>query len=324
MGSLDGPSLHLLRTSLGVAHRHSGGRYDFWRSPERQLRTGRSQRANDINGDGMADVIVGADQLFANAGSGKAYVRRRAAQVATFKQPAAGAIPDRRSGPRPVSAAAVTSVGDFNGDGFSDVTVGASENHFLARSGRAYTFFGPLAGTIPAASADSIVTGSSLDELGFSVAGGDFNGDGAPDLVIGAPQFATGAHGYAAMFFGSAALQSLTSLSLTPRGDPIIIPPNGGSFRFRLDLANLAADSRTIDIAVTLTGPGTQRSIEQLSRTLSAGELVQHSSPPEFPAAPSRHIHRHCYSQCFPTRRSKRQLRPSRRLSNRQNPNSLA
>lgn len=232
---------------------------------------GRSVAAgNDINGDGTADVIVGADQLFANEGAGKAYV---------FYGPLSGNIQAANADAiltgetdRDLFGASVTSVGDFNGDGFSDVTVGASENQ--NRSGRAYTFFGPLAGTIPAANADSIVTGSSLDQLGFSVAGGDFNGDSSPDLVIGAPQFTTGAHGYASIFFGSDT-QSLTSLTLTPRGDPIIIPPDGGSFRFRLELANLASISRTIDITVTLTGPGTRRSIGQFSSTLDAGESRQ-------------------------------------------------
>jgi hypothetical protein len=187
---------------------------------------GRSVAAgNDINGDGVADVIVGADQLFAGTGAGKAYVfygpLSGDIQAATANAILTGEVD------RDLFGASVTSVGDFNGDGFSDVTVGASENHF--RSGRTYTFFGPLSGTISAADADSIVTGSSLDQLGFSVAGGDFNGDGGPDLVIGAPQFATGAHGYAAIFFGSVT-QPLTSLTLTPRGNPIIIPPTWGQF----------------------------------------------------------------------------------------------
>lgn len=237
---------------------------------------GRSVAAgNDINGDGVADVIVGADQLFANVGAGKAYV---------FYGPLSGNIQAATAGAiltgeadRDLFGAAVTSVGDFNGDGFSDVTVGASENQAGGvRSGRAYTFFGPLAGSIPAANADIIITGSASDELGLSVAGGDFNGDGAADLVVGAPQFTTGAHGYTAVFFGSGAAQSQTSLTLSPRGDPIIIPPTGGSFRFRLDLANLASDSRTIDVSVKLTGPGTQRSIAQFSRTLAAGKSFEH------------------------------------------------
>ena len=237
---------------------------------------GRSVAAgNDVNGDGVADVIVGADQLF-SVGAGKAYV---------FYGPLSGNIQAASAGAiltgeadRDLFGSAVTSVGDFNGDGFSDVTVGASENQIAGvRSGRTYTFFGPLTGTIPAANADSIIAGSFQDQLGFSVAGGDLNGDGAPDLVVGAPQFTTGAHGYAAIFFGSTAAQSQTSLTLTPRGDPIVIPPTGGSFRFRLDLANLGSDSRTIDVSVTLTGPGTERSIAQFSRTLGAGESFQRS-----------------------------------------------
>ena len=234
--------------------------------------------AHDVNGDGFPDVIVGADQLFADAGAGKAYV---------FYGPLSGSIQAATAGAilvgetdRDLFGGAVTSVGDFNGDGFGDVTVGASENQ--GRSGRAYTFFGPLVGTISAANADSIVSGSSLDQLGFSISGGDFNGDGAPDLVIGAPQFATGAHGYAALFFGSGA-QSLTTLTLTPRGDPIIIPPNGGSFRFRLELANLASVPRTIDVVVTLAGPGTHRSIAQFSSTLDAGESRQRTFTTRIP-----------------------------------------
>jgi len=238
--------------------------------------------AGDVNGDGVADVIVGADQLFAGVGAGKAYV---------FYGPLSGNIQAATAGAiltgeadRDLFGEAVTSVGDFNGDGFSDVAVGASENQAGGvRAGRAYIFFGPLAGTIPATSADSTITGSFEDQLGFSVAGGDLNGDGAPDLVVGAPQFTTGAHGYAAIFFGSTAAQSQTSLTLTPQGDPIIIPPTGGSFRFRLDLTNLASDSRTFDVSVTLTGPGTQRSIAQFSRTLGTGESFQRAFTTKIP-----------------------------------------
>ena len=143
-------------------------------------------------------------------------------------------------------------------------------------------FFGPLTGTITATNADSIVTGSSLDELGMSVAGGDLNGDSKMDLVVGAPQFATGAHGYAAIFFGETA-ESDISLTLTPRGDPIILPPGGGSFRFRLDMSNLNSVTQTVDVVVTLSGPGTQRTIAEFSQTLSAGKSFAQSFTSRIP-----------------------------------------
>jgi hypothetical protein len=243
---------------------------------------GRSVAAgNDINGDGIPDVIVGADQLF-GAGPGKAYV---------FYGPFSGNIEAADANaiitgetPRDLFGTSVTGVGDFNGDGFSDVTVGAPENTVGGvRSGRVYTFFGPLTGPISAGSADSIVTGSASDQLGMSVAGGDLNGDGAGDLVIGAPQFADGTHGYTAIFFASGAAQSQTSLTLTPRDDHIVIPPTGGGFRFRLEVTNLAPISRTIDVAVTLTGPGTQRSITRFSRNLDAGESFSRSLTSRIP-----------------------------------------
>jgi len=225
----------------------------------------------DINGDGVPDVIVGADQLFAIAGAGKAYV---------FYGPLGGNIQAANANAiltgevnRDLFGTSVTSVGDFNGDGISDVTVGAPDNGTGGvRSGRVYTFFGPLSGTIAAANADSIITGSNQDQFGMSVAGGDLNGDGATDLVVGAPQFATGAHGYAAVYFGMVQEESEIKLTLTPDGDPIIIPPNGGSFRFRLNLMNLSSETRTIDILVQLTGPGAQRTLAQFSETLDSGK----------------------------------------------------
>ena len=152
----------------------------------------------------------------------------------------------------------------------------------------------------PGASTNSIVTGSSLDELGMSVAAGDLNGDGAPDLIAGAPQFATGAHGYAAIFFGSGAAQSQTSLTLTPRGDPIIIPPTGGSFRFRLELTNLSSATRTIDILITLTGPGSQRTIAQFSQTLPAGEsFIRSFTTRGSGSCAGRHLYRQRHRQCI-------------------------
>jgi hypothetical protein len=171
--------------------------------------------AGDVDGDGADDVVVGADQLF-NQGTGKAYV---------FYGPLAGNIQAADAGAILLGEVAqdgfgisVSGAGDFNGDGFGDVIVGAWDNDGGGgRSGRAYTFFGPLAGTIAAADADFNVTGAPSDELGMSVAAGDLNGDGVGDLIIGAPQFADGDPGYTAIFFG-------TGQGPTPTPTPIPTP----------------------------------------------------------------------------------------------------
>ena len=206
-------------------------------------------------------------------GAGKAYV---------FYGPLSGNIQAADAGAILLGEAAqdgfgisVSGAGDFNEDGFDDVIVGAWNNGGGGfRSGRAYTFFGPLAGTIAGADADFIATGAPSDELGMSVAADDLNGDGVGDLIIGAPQFADGDPGYTAIFFGTGQSGQGLSLTLTPRNPPIVIPPAGGSFRYDLDLINEGNTTRTIDVWVMLTGPGTNRIVERFSRTLAPGDSV--------------------------------------------------
>ena len=239
--------------------------------------------AGDVNGDGADDVIVGADQLF-NQGAGKAYL---------FDGPLAGNIQAADASAILIGEVAqdgfgisVSGVEDFNGDGFDDVIVGAWDNDGGGgggRSGRAYTFFGPLTGTIAAAEADFIVTGAPSDELGMSVAGGDLNGDGVGDLIIGAPQFADGDPGYGAIFFG--VQENALVLTLTPRNPPIVIPPAGGSFRYNLDLVNGSDETRTLDIWMALTGPGTNRIVRQFSRTLAPGGSFHRSFTQRIPGS---------------------------------------
>ena len=237
--------------------------------------------AGDVNGDGVDDVIVGADQLF-NEGTGKAYV---------FYGPLAGSIQAANANAILVGEVAqdlfgvsVSGTGDFNGDGFDDVIVGAWDNGAGGfRSGRAYTFFGPLTGTISAASADFIVTGQASDQLGLSVAGMDLNGDGAGDLIVGAPQFADQDPGYIAIYFGSR--EEASRIRLKPRDPPIVIPPEGGSFRYDLDLINESNATRTIDIWVVFNGPGLQRTLRSFSRTLAPGARFHHTFTQRIPGS---------------------------------------
>lgn len=105
----------------------------------------------------------------------------------------------------------VASAGDVNGDGFSDVIVGAFLQSSLA--GRAFVFHGSVRGlsTVPNWSAEG---GQINANFGESVASaGDVNGDGYDDVIVGADGYSNGqtSEGRAFVFHGSRA-----GLSSTP------------------------------------------------------------------------------------------------------------
>ena len=227
----------------------------------------------DLNGDGLEDLVAGADQLF-NQGNGKAYVFSGPIAGTIFAADATAILTGEASQDLFGHSVAVT--GDFNGDGIDDLSVGAPNNGTTAfRAGRAYLFFGPVAGAIAATNANFIVSGGGGDELGMSVAGGDVNGDGTGDFLIGAPQFTDGAPGYAALIFGAPATQPDLRLEVTPVNGPIVIPPGGGSFRYDLELTNQSDNTRTLDLWVVLSGPGANRTVERFARTLEPGRKFQ-------------------------------------------------
>ena len=160
--------------------------------------------AGDVNGDGIDDLIIGARGADANGGnSGASYVVfGRATGFAADLNPSTldGTTGFRIRGENPndFSGWSVASAGDFNGDGFDDLIIGASlagPNGF--RSGASYVVFGRSTGF--AANLDlSALDGSTgfkisgenaYDYSGTSVASaGDVNGDGVDDVIIGAPR----------------------------------------------------------------------------------------------------------------------------------------
>ncbi len=85
-------------------------------------------------------------------------------------------------------------VGDFNGDGKTDLLLGAPLSNGpdgkRAGAGEAYVLYGPLDGNIDLSQRQPdvrILGAETGDNLGAGVAAGDLNGDGIDDIIVGAP-----------------------------------------------------------------------------------------------------------------------------------------
>jgi hypothetical protein len=168
--------------------------------------------AGDVNGDGVADLVVGAVYNDAAAkDAGKAYV--------FLGGPTVGPSPFvTMTGARANDqfAVSVAGAGDVNGDGYADIVVGARLDDLGGNaSGAAYIYLG---GAAMDGVADLAIPGESANDwFGNSVAGaGDVNGDGFDDVVAGAPYSdrAGSAAGAAFVYFGGAAMDAAADVVL--------------------------------------------------------------------------------------------------------------
>lgn len=146
--------------------------------------------AGDHDGDGLDDVLVGVQRddasssnnnegavyLFLSLPSGEADI-----EATAWVRMLGDAVDDRISN---------SSSGDGNGDGQPDILVGTRFNDEAgADAGSAYLFYGPMsAGSTDMGEADAQLLGQNAgDGLGAPATfGGDLNGDGTEDLLLGA------------------------------------------------------------------------------------------------------------------------------------------
>ena len=146
----------------------------------------------DVNGDGYADVLVGAPGNDTNGSSAGAVY------LVDGPVDADDVLSDYASltllGPDDADLAGTSiSAADLNGDGEIDFVVGAPRDTFNPGPGQAFVVFGPQAGEVELSLADLTIEGTADgDRLGQSVATGDHDADGNADLLMAAPLGDTG------------------------------------------------------------------------------------------------------------------------------------
>ncbi len=160
--------------------------------------------AGDVNGDGIDDLIIGADNADPNNNNnaGSSYVVFGSANgftnqvdLSTLNGNNGFVIEGVNS--NDLSGSSVSSAGDVNGDGIDDVIIGArnADPNNNSNAGASYVVFGSANGFNPNVELSAldgnngfVIAGVNQGDLsGFSVSSaGDVNGDGIDDLIIGA------------------------------------------------------------------------------------------------------------------------------------------
>jgi hypothetical protein len=166
---------------------------------------GQALAAGDFNGDGRADLAIGSPGEAVATGIGVEVVGAGTVIVLygtseglsstgsqLFRQGGGGLAGTAEVGDRWGRALAT---GDFDGDGFDDLAVGAP-NHTeggQALSGEIQVLYGSAAGLMTAGS-DSWTSfqpfadqSKASFQIGSALAGGDFDDDGYDDLAVGVP-----------------------------------------------------------------------------------------------------------------------------------------
>ena len=120
--------------------------------------------AGDVNGDGFADVVVGATGTSAYAGGAYVYLGGASGLASSPANTLANTDPAC-----PQFTASVVIAGDVNGDGFADVAVGESGGFMSTNVGHTYVYLGGATG-VSSTPISLVGPGTAAGNFGLSVA----------------------------------------------------------------------------------------------------------------------------------------------------------